>query len=150
MKSLENSPSILISLTELQEKTRADSIILWLYQEFEEALIATLCPSLPEMKGFQQKLDTGIISQSFVAGLPILETHLKKNSLHDPTFDNSSGRDCKSLMACPVAFEENFVGVLSAAMFENMGESESRDFSEVDLKFLSLFGQSLEKKLQND
>lgn len=116
--------------------------MIWRYEESQRALVATHCPSLPEMKGFRQPLQHGIISQVLVTGLPILETQVQDHAQHDPTFDQASGKTCRSLLVVPIP-DEAQPGVLAAALFDNGGGSE---FGKREMNELSKAAKTLVAK----
>ena len=118
----EVSSRILAELQQLEGSLRADNLILWIFDEEKNALVATLSTSLPLTTNYRQPISKGVTSQCFLTGLPLLESNLLANKKHDPTFDSLSGRKVKSLMAAPVFDEDDLSGVLTAACFEDIGQ----------------------------
>lgn len=119
----------------LEEQIHADSLMVWLWDEESGNLVASYCPAFPEMVGYKQKLASGVMSQVFLTGLPILENGLKEHPLHDPSFDKNSGQDCRALMAALIHGEQEPMGLLTAALFSNSGTKW--DFGDAQLKTLA-------------
>ncbi|MGJ8726411.1 MAG: GAF domain-containing protein [Roseibacillus sp.] len=137
--------SHLLAKLHLCEKSlQADNLILWLFDEENNALVATLSTSLPLEADFLQPISKGLTSQCFLTGLPLLENNLPANQEHDPTFDSISGKKVKSLMAAPIFKDDELEGVLTAACFEE--SSQALEFDSSSLAEL----QSAARKLQID
>ena len=123
--SAQNFHLHLPSLRELQNTLQADDIMLWILERETSSLRATLSTALPLKNEFSQPLSRGVISQSFLTGLPILEKNLQAHASYDPTFDSKTGQEVSSLMAAPIWFDGELTGILTAVIFtQNTGKKQ--------------------------
>ena len=129
-----SSGKLFAHLQACETKLQADNLILWVFNEAENVLVASLSTSLSLPEEFKQPLERGLTSQCFLVGLPLLEANLSINPSHDPTFDKYSGKQVQSIMAAPTYLSHEPYGVLTAARFK--GSQFQEEFSNQNLQEL--------------
>ena len=115
--------------------------MLWTLDRETSSLRATLSTALPLKNEFSQPLSRGVISQSFLTGLPILEENLQAHTSYDPSFDSETGQEVSSLMAAPIWREGELTGILTAVIFTH--NTEQKQFTGLHLNELASRARNL-------
>jgi sigma-B regulation protein RsbU (phosphoserine phosphatase) len=125
-------------------RAEAASIMLMVEDKKELEFRVALGPKGKEVKPYRLALGQGIGGWVAENGKPLLIANAYEDQRFDPSFDQRSGFETKSVICVPLVYQDEILGVMEA-----LNRTDGKPFSYDDVRIFTIFATQVALAIQN-